>query len=312
MHFHRFRALAPAFAAAMGLLVSVVPPVGAEETAADDPLVAVVNGTELHRSDVIASARDLPRAYQDQIEQIYPALVERLIDLTLLLEESKRRNLQDDPVVKERVAAYEGQVMREVLLDQHLKEKMTEEAIRARYDRFVAEFQPQAEIHARHILVATEEEAKAIIAELDAGGDFAAIAQAKSTDTGSGAQGGDLGFFTAEQMVPEFSQAAFALEPGKHSAAPVQSQFGWHVIKVEEKRETAPPSFEQARPEIENTLQQELVSELVNGLRASATIEQPEPPAAEPALETPPAEGEAPAESDEAPAEPEEETAPAQ
>jgi peptidyl-prolyl cis-trans isomerase C len=310
MHFHRFQALAPAFAAALSLLLAVVPPAGAEETAEDDPVEAVVNGTALHRSDVIASARDLPRAYQDQIEQIYPALVERLIDLTLLLEEGKRRNLQDDPTVKERVAAYEGQVMREVLLDQHLKEQMTEEAIRARYDRFVTEFQPQTEIHARHILVATEEEGKAIVAELDAGGDFAAIAQAKSTDTGSGAQGGDLGFFTAEQMVPQFSQAAFALEPGTYSKAPVQSEFGWHVIKVEEKRETAPPSFEEARPEMENQLQQELVSELVTGLRDSATIERPEPPAAaEPAPEMPPADGDAPAES---PADSSEETPPVQ
>jgi peptidyl-prolyl cis-trans isomerase C len=158
--------------------------------------------------------------------------------------------------------------------------------------------------------VATEEEGKAIIAELDAGGDFAAIAQAKSTDTGSGAQGGDLGFFTAEQMVPEFSQAAIALEPGSYSKAPVESQFGWHVIKVEEERETAPPSFEEARPEIENQLQQELVSGLVTGLRESATIERPEPPAAaEPAPEMPPADGDAPAES---PADSSEETPPVQ
>jgi peptidyl-prolyl cis-trans isomerase C len=296
MLFHHIRGVASVLAAAAIALLSVMASGGAEETATDDPLVAVVNGVELHRSDVLASARDLPRAYQDQIEQIYPALVERLIDLTLLSQEGERRDLQDDAEVKERVAQFEGQVIRETLIQKHLDETMTDQAIRARYDQFVTEFQPQEEVHARHILVATEEEAKAVITELDAGGDFAAIAQEKSTDTGSGANGGDLGFFTAEQMVPEFSAAAFALEPGKHSAQPVQSQFGWHVIKVEEKRETTPPPFEQMKPEIENQLSQELVGELVAGLREDATIERPEPPAAsEPAPAAPeaapPAEG---------------------
>lgn len=268
----------------------------APEAAAEDPVVAVVNGTELRRSEVIASARDLPQAYQDQLDQIFPALVDRLIDLTLLLEEGRRRNLQDDAQVKEQVALYEEQVVRDVLLDRHLGEQLTEEALRGRYDRFVEEFQPQSEIHARHILVASEDEAKAVIAELDAGGDFTAIAKAKSTDTGSGADGGDLGFFTADQMVPEFSEAAVALEPGTYSKTPVQSRFGWHIIKVEEMRQTTPPGFEEARPEIENRLQQEIIAELVAGLREDARIEKREPPAGQevpPAVEnqeTPPAE----------------------
>jgi peptidyl-prolyl cis-trans isomerase C len=283
MRFHRIRAGTPAFAAAVTMLLCAALPAHAEDAAVDDPVEAVVNGVELRRSAVLESARDLPRAYQDQIEQIYPALVDRLIDLTLLGEEARRRELPNDAEVKDRVALFESQVIREVLLDRQVKEGMTDEAVRARYDRFVKEFQPQAEIQARHILVASEDEAKAIIAELDAGGDFAAIAKAKSTDTGSGAEGGDLGFFTADQMVPEFSQAAFALEPGKHSAVPVQSQFGWHVIKVEQKRETAPPSFEEARPEIENQLSQELVNDLVTQLRAGAEIEVMQPPAADPA-----------------------------
>lgn len=287
MRFHRIRAGTPAVAAALAMLIGAALPAHAEDAVADDPVEAVVNGVELHRSDVLESARDLPRAYQDQIEQIYPALVERLIDLTLLLEEARRRDLADDAEVKDRVALYESQVIREVLLDRQVKDGMTEDAVRTRYDRFVEEFQPQTEIQARHILVGTEDEAKAIIAELDTGGDFAAIAKEKSTDTGSGADGGDLGFFTAEQMVPEFSQAAFALEPGTYSAAPVQSQFGWHVIKVEQKRETAPPSFEEARPEIENQLSQELVNDLVTRLRADAKIEKPELPAGDPAAGEP-------------------------
>jgi peptidyl-prolyl cis-trans isomerase C len=309
MRSYRNRAVATVCAA----MLAVALPASAQDTppADENPVEAVVNGQEIRRSDVLDSARTLPPAYQQQIDQIYPALVERLIDLTLLLEEAKRRDLGADPEVQARVAEYEDQVVREILLDRQVKEGMTEEAVKARYDQFVTEFQPQTEIRARHILVATEDEAKAIIAELDAGGDFATIAQTKSVDTGSGAQGGDLGFFTAEQMVPEFSQAAFALEPGTHSTAPVQSQFGWHVIKVEEKRDTQPPSFEESRPELENQLSQELVNELVARLRADADIQITTPPPADPAATDPAAED--PAAAEPTPAEGEtEETAPAQ
>jgi peptidyl-prolyl cis-trans isomerase C len=272
------------------------PEAAAPEAADEDPVLAVVNGTELRRSDVVASARDLPQQYQDQLDQIFPALVERLVDLTLLQQEGERRNLQADPEVQERVAVYEDQVVRETLLQREVSAKMTDEAIQARYDDFLKEQQPQQEIHARHILVATEEEAKAVIAELDAGGDFEALAAAKSTDTGSGANGGDLGFFTPDQMVPEFSGAAVAMEPGTYSKTPVQSRFGWHVIKVEEKRDVAPPTLEEARPEIESRLQQELIGELVSDLRANAQIEMATPPAAAepPADAAPPAAEEAP------------------
>lgn len=287
MRFHRLPAASSVRAAVLALLLCGALPASAQDTTADDgpdaagddPVEAVVNGVELRRSDVLESARDLPRAYQEQIDQIYPALVERLVDLTLLTQEARERALQNDPEVAERVEQFQIAVMREILLDRVVKEGMTEEAVRGHYDSLVAEFQPQPEIHARHILVASEEEAAAIIAELDAGGDFAAIAKEKSTDTGSGANGGDLGFFTPDQMVPEFSEAAVALEPGTHSAAPVESRFGWHVIKVEERRETQPPSFDEARPEIENQLSQELVSDLVSGLRADAEIEMRTPPA---------------------------------
>ena len=279
MRLHRIRVLAPALAAA-GMLLLAQAPSAAAQDAGDDPVVATVNGTELHVSDVIASARDLPRAYQEQIGQYFPALVERLIDLELLAEEGRRQGLQNDAEVKAQVADFESQAVRAALLDRYVRAGLTDDAVRAKYDEFVAQFQPEREIRARHILVATEDEAKAIIAELDAGGDFAAIAKEKSTDTGSGAQGGDLGFFTAEQMVPEFSAAAFALAPGAYTAAPVKSQFGWHIIKVEEARETAPPSFEQARPQIEDALSRDLVTKLRLSLRETAEIVLPEPPAA--------------------------------
>ena len=153
--------------------------------------------------------------------------------------------------------------------------------VKAAYDEEVAAFQPAPEFSAAHILVDSEDEAKALKAEIDGGKDFAEVAKANSSD-GSAANGGDLGWFGLGQMVPEFETAVVALEPGQVSA-PVKSQFGWHLIKLNEKRETTPPPLDQARPEIENKLRQEALEARLVELRAAAKIEKPEtgtPPAA--------------------------------
>jgi peptidyl-prolyl cis-trans isomerase C len=126
---------------------------------------------------------------------------------------------------------------------------MSASDIKARYDKEVAATPPEEEISARHILVETEEEAKALITELDAGKDFAELAKEKSTGPSAG-QGGDLGFFTKGRMVPEFEAAAFEITPGEYGKEPVKTQFGWHVIKVEERRETAPPAFEEVADQV--------------------------------------------------------------
>ena len=153
--------------------------------------------------------------------------------------------------------------------------------VQAAYDAEVAAFKPAPEFSAAHILVDSEDKAKALKAEIDGGKDFAEVAKANSSD-GSAANGGDLGWFGMGQMVPEFETAVVALEPGQVSA-PVKSQFGWHLIKLNEKRETAPPPLDQARPEIENKLRQEALEAKLVELRAAAKIEKPEtgtPPAA--------------------------------
>lgn len=239
-----------------------------------DTVVAIVNGNKVTRADVIASAQSLPAEYQSKIDAIFPALIDRLVDLTLLADEGRKQNLQDDPEVKARITEVTDQVIQEALIRRHLKSMMTEDAIKARYEKFVAEQPAQTEIRASHILVASEDEAKDIIKQLEGGADFAAIAKEKSTDPSAKQNGGDLGYFTAGEMVPEFSQAVFAMEKGESSKAPVKSQFGWHVIKVVDKRPKAPPSLEETHSHIEELLSGELLSAYLTSLRTAATVEK--------------------------------------
>jgi peptidyl-prolyl cis-trans isomerase C len=238
-----------------------------------ETVVAIINGTKITRADVIASARSLPPQYQQQIDAIFPALIDRLVDLTLLSDVGRAQNLQDDAEVKSRVAQFTDQVIQEMVIRRHIETMMTEEAIKARYEKFVAEQPAQTEVHAQHILVASEAEAKNVITQLAGGADFSTLAKEKSTDPSAKQNGGDLGYFAAGDMVPEFERAAFALEKGQSSQEPVQSQFGWHVIKVVDRREKTPPTLDEARGQIQELLSSELVTSYVTALRADAKIE---------------------------------------
>jgi peptidyl-prolyl cis-trans isomerase C len=154
---------------------------------------------------------------------------------------------------------------------------LTDDAMHKVYDEAVKGMAPEEEVHARHILVPTEDEAKAIEAELKKGADFAALAKEKSKDPGA-AEGGDLGYFTKDQMVPEFSEAAFKLDKGQISD-PVHTQFGWHIIQVEDKRIKPTPTFDQVKPQLENFVAHKAQAELVENLRKTATIERLDKPA---------------------------------
>ncbi|HTO84819.1 MAG TPA: peptidylprolyl isomerase [Methylomirabilota bacterium] len=268
---------------ALGLLAAAPGPVLAQTDQpapaqagqpAPDTVVAIVNGNKITRADVIASAKSLPQQYQQQIDAIFPALVDRLVDLTLLAEEGRKQNLQDDPEVKAEIAQRTEQVIEEALIRRHLKAAMTEDAIKARYDKFVKETPPQSEIRARHILVDTEAEAKDIITQLASGADFATLAKEKSKDPSAKQNGGDLGYFSAGQMVPEFSKAAFAMQVGETSKEPVKTDFGWHVINIEDRRDKAPPTLEEARSQIQETLSGELMSAYLESLHQGATVQK--------------------------------------
>ena len=242
--------------------------------AGEDPVVAVVDGKEIHFSEVAEVQRNLPDQFQMlPLDAIFATLVERLIDLQLVVVEGRKANLQDDEVVKRRMTQIEDRVIRDIYVSRHVDEVMTEEVLLARYDEFKRRNPPQDELRARHILVASEEEAKAAIAEIAGGADFADVATERSTGPSSD-RGGDIGYFTRDAVVPEFADAAFALQPGEVSETPVETSFGWHVIKVEDRRLGEVPSFEETRVQLVAEASEEAVSELMTTLREAAMIER--------------------------------------
>lgn len=239
-----------------------------------DPVLATVDGTPIRRSDVAAVQRTLPAQFQQvPVEVLYPAVVERLIDSKLVANAGRKDKLEDDPEVKRRLAQFEDRLIQDVYLTRRVEAAVTDKALRERYDTFVKANPPKEEVSARHILVQTEAQAKEVIGELAKGGDFAEIAKAKSMDPSGKSQGGSLGFFSREDMVPEFSAAAFAMKAGETSKTPVKTQFGWHVIKVEERRQNA-PSFDEMREQLTTELSQEIVGEVVGKLREGAKVER--------------------------------------
>ena len=260
----------PAFCA---LSVAFALPVQAQDSGAgDDPVVARVGGEDILQSEVLALAQNLPPQQQAQIALIFPALIEQVIDLKLVGQAGRNAGLAEDAEVRERVMRAEDQIISQVYVLREIEAQVTEEKIRAEYDKFVSENPPQKEVRARHILVEEEEQAKNLIIELDGGADFAALAGEHSTGP-SGAQGGDLGFFGEGQMVPEFSDAAFAMDAGQHSKEPVKTQFGWHIIKVEETRLGEQPSFEDMQEDLRSELSRGAYQTIVAGLREGAEIE---------------------------------------
>ncbi|HXA68914.1 MAG TPA: peptidylprolyl isomerase [Stellaceae bacterium] len=246
-------------------------PAGAAQ---QDPVVARVNGTELHRSEVLAARQMLPAQVQQiPFDQVYPQLLDSLVTNLLAAQAGRKQKLADDPEVKKRLQWAQDQIIEEVYLGRYIRGAMTDDKIKARYDQFVKDQKPQDQVNAKHILVKTEDEAKAVITDLKGGGDFAAIAKEKSNDPGTKATGGDLGWFTKDEMVPEFAEAAFKLQKGQYTETPVKTQFGYHVIMLVDRRTAPPPTMEEARPQVVALLQRELIEQKVKELRTSAKIE---------------------------------------
>jgi peptidyl-prolyl cis-trans isomerase C len=260
-------------ALALGLL-TLSPPAHAQQADSADPVVAVVDGAEVRRSDVEAVARALPEQYrQVPLPQIYGMLLDRAIDFRLLANAAQAQDLAEDPAVQAALEKARIDVLRDAYIRQQIEQGTTEDKLRARYAQLKeGEGFAQEEVHARHILVGSEQEAKEVIAKLEGGTEFAALAEERSIGP-SAPQGGDLGFFRREQMVPEFAEAAFALAPGEHTKEPVQTQFGWHVIEVLERR-MGTPSFEETEPQLRQELAREIVTALVADLRDEADIER--------------------------------------
>lgn len=265
----------PAFRLAACAAIAIVAIVaGAPFAAAQDenPVVATVNGEEIRRDEVIDAIRRMPPQIQQMPPEILiPAIAEQLATSRLMAERGYAENLQDGEAVKQRVAEAERSIVQDVWLEQAIDSRMTDESVAAAYAEYVAANPPVEEVSARHILVETEDEGKALIDRLKEGEDFATLASEASIGP-SGPSGGELGYFTKEQMVAPFAEAAFSMDPGNYSEVPVETQFGWHVILVEDRRMTAPPSLDDLRPQLEGELADQYVQEIVENLREGAEI----------------------------------------
>ena len=248
----------------------------AAEPASVDTVLATVNGTPITLGNVIAMRERLPEQYQGLPDDVLlKGVLDQLIDQALLAAEVSTDPADDPLAVKVHLQNERRASLAAGLVQERIAAPVDAAAVQAAYDAQVAAFKPAKEYSASHILVATEDEAKAIEAQLKDGGDFAAIAKEKSTDPGSGAQGGSLGWFGAGQMVPEFQAAVETLKPGEISA-PVQSQFGWHIVRLDEVRDTAFPPLAEVKDQIENQVRQQKLEAEVAALRAKAAIEKPE------------------------------------
>ena len=262
---------------ALGLVLAAPVAVFAQDTTPGSAVVATVNGSPITENDLEMAQGDLGQQFgQLPEDQKRVAALSAAIEIRLLADKADEEGLGDSDAFKERMEFLRRRALHSAYVENKIAADVTEDAVRARYDKEIAATPPANEIRARHILVATKEEADAIIAELAAGGDFEAIAKEKSSD-GAAAQGGDLGYFGPGQMVPPFEEAAFALDVGQVTNEPVQTQFGWHVIKVEDKRTQQPPTYEQVKEQVRTLLFRETYFAAVKTLREAAAVEVQDP-----------------------------------
>jgi peptidyl-prolyl cis-trans isomerase C len=270
------------FAAA--LLIAAAAPLSAQTPAGDDPLLAKVNGVEIHQSDLNAVEEEAGQIPPMTPEAKRDYLIAFFTDMILVSKAAEDQKLGDTPEFKRKLEFNRKKLLMSALLEKAGKAALTDEAMHKVYDDAVKQMTPEAEVHARHILIrapaddekaskAAEDKIKAVIVRLNKGEDFAKVAGEVTEDPSGKANGGDLGYFSKEQMVPEFADAAFNLDKGKISA-PVKTQFGWHVIKVEDKRTKPLPTFEEVKPQVEAYVTRKAQADMVTKLRESAKVEK--------------------------------------
>ncbi len=255
-------------------LVACVAFIGLQNQAsAEDAVVAKVGKLEITQSELDLAVANLdPQLAQLPDEQKKIAALSGAIDVKLLAGNADGEGLKDDAEFKKRMQFIADRELHNIYFKKHVVDAVTEDEVKARYDKEIAALPKQVEVSARHILVKTEEEAKAIIAELDAGKDFIELAKAKSTDPNK-SEGGDLGYFTKGRMVPEFEEVAFAMEKGTYSKTPVKTQFGFHVIKVEDKRDAAPPAYETVAQQVRQLVMRDKYLAIIEKAKAEQKVE---------------------------------------
>ena len=251
------------------------------------PIVAQVNQEEISLETLIHAINDLPKEIQSQpFLNYYEELLVRVIDIRLIAQEAKKINLTDDASVKAAIEFVTEKILMQAYLAKYVQENITEESLKISYENYIADVTSREEIKASHILLDTEEEALLIIKQLNNDENFEELAKIKSKGP-SGPSGGDLGWFGRGQMVPAFENEAFNLTLGEISQKPVQTQFGWHVIKVFEKRIPEAPSFESIKVNLIQDNERRLISKRIQELRKVASIKKMTSTELEPLLDLP-------------------------
>ncbi|AHK42198.1 MULTISPECIES: peptidylprolyl isomerase [Ensifer] len=262
---------------AAAALVAAIAVHGVARAEDADPVIATVGGEEVRQSELNLALGGLdPQLQQMPEEQKRAAALSAVIDVKLLSKTAEKEGLQDDAAFKQRLAYLTERELHNAFFKKHVVDAITKEEVKARYDKEIAAVPVQEEIKARHILVKTEEEAKEIIKELDAGKSFVELAKAKSSDPNKD-DGGDLGYFTKGRMVPEFDAVVFTLDKGAYTKTPVKTQFGFHVILVEDKRPQAPPALEQVEPQVRQLVMRDKYVELLTAAKKDAGVEISDP-----------------------------------
>ena len=276
---------------AFGLSAVALSPLAAQEPAPAQPdaaaapakpvdpnaVVATVAGKPITEADLTLAEGELSQQFaQLPPEQRRAAALSAAIEIKVMAAKAVADGLDKDADFQRRAAFLQDRALHGELVEKEVVDKITDDEVRARYDKEIAAQPAVNEIHARHILVKTKEEAEAIIKELDGGAKFEDLANKNTTDPSGKTSGGDLGWFGPGQMVPEFEKAAMALEPGSYTKEPVQTQFGWHVIKVEDKRPKQPPAFDTVKDQIRSMVLRDKYFALVKELRAAAKVEIPD------------------------------------
>ncbi len=264
-------------ALALALGAVALPVVAADKApvSGDDPVVARVNGDPIMRSEIVRELQGLgAQASQMPPQVLYPQLLEKAIVTKLIAKKGYDEKVQNDKEVKDRVKDAEAQIVADIYVRKAVQPKITDEKVKARYDELSAKFKPEDEVRARHILVPTEAEANDLLKQIKDGADIAKLATEKSKDSGSAKQGGDLGYFPRSAMVKPFAEAAFAMKVGDLVEKPVKTDFGYHIIKLEDRRKSSPPPLAEVKDQIMNQVGQELVGQLVKDMQAKAKVER--------------------------------------
>lgn len=262
-------------AAAFVALTGMTLPALAED--AKDPVLAKIDGVEVTQSDLNIALDNLdPQLAQLPEEQKKLAALSTVIDAKVIAGKARAEKVEDTVEFKNRLEFIVDRELHNAYFKKHIVDAVTDAEVKTRYDAEIAKLPPVEEVRARHILVKTEEEAKTVIKELGEGKDFAELAKAKSTDPNK-SDGGDLGYFKKGMMVPEFEAAAFTMKPGDVSKEPVKTQFGFHVIKIEDKRTAPPPAFDQVKDQVRQIVLRDKYMEILKTSKAAAKIEIDDP-----------------------------------